>query len=128
MAMVLLALQRTGLSFLRYTMNIDTFASLKVMMDTLECEAADEKEALSLLHAQCLEILQLVDQLRFSNNSAHVQLATRQALQYLNKGISEIDLKKRAFHLPKKSGKVDLRDICGPVHAGLEIILNLNYK
>lgn len=98
------------------------------MMDNLECEAIDEKEALTELQAQCQEILQLVDQLRFSNNSAHVQLATRQALQYLNRGMSEIDQKKQAFQLAKKSEKIDLSDICGPLHAGLEIILNLNYK
>ncbi|WP_345164736.1 hypothetical protein [Nibribacter koreensis] len=109
-------------------MNIDTFASLKVLMDNLECEATDEQKALHELQKQCNEILFLIKNLQFNNDSAHVQLATRQALQYIHRAISEIDTKRIENTPVGPNSKVDLQDICGPAHASLEIILNLNYK
>ncbi|QHL88959.1 hypothetical protein GU926_16595 [Nibribacter ruber] len=108
-------------------MNIDTFASLKVLMENLECEATNEKEALHELQTQCNEILHLIKTLQFTNNSAHVQLATKQALEYIYKALSEIDTKRVAVQAGQ-NGTVDLHDICGPAHASLEIILNLNYN
>ncbi|WP_157600685.1 hypothetical protein [Rufibacter sp. DG15C] len=109
-------------------MNIDTFASLKVLMENLECEATDEQKALHELQKQCNEILYLIKNLQFNHNSAHVQLATKQALQYIYRALSEIDTKRVAHARVKPKAKVDLQDICGPAHASLEIILNLNYN
>jgi hypothetical protein len=108
-------------------MNIDTFTSLKLLMEHLECGAEDSLTAVNEIQNKCQEALQLIDELRFKNNSAHVQLATRQAIQYINKALYEIEAYAAAYNPVTKSSTVNIKDICSPLHAGLEIILNLNY-
>jgi hypothetical protein len=108
-------------------MNKETFTSLKLLLKNLECEADDSLPGVNEVKSQCQKALQLIDDLRFNNNSAHVQLATRQAIQYINKALYEIDAYVTAYNPVTKSSPVNIKDICSPVHAGLEIILNLNY-
>jgi hypothetical protein len=109
-------------------MNRETFTSLKALMKTLECGTDDSLSAVNEVKNQCQEALQLIDELRFKDNSAHVQLATKQAIQYINKALFEIDAYVTAYNRVSKSSTVNIKDICSPVHAGLEIILNLNYS
>jgi hypothetical protein len=108
-------------------MNSETFISLKLLMKNLECGTEDSLSAVNEVKSQCQTALQLIDDLRFHNNSAHVQLATRQAIQYIKKALYEIDAYVAAYDPLTKSSTVTIKDICSPVHAGLEIILNLNY-
>lgn len=108
-------------------MNRDTFTSLTVLMKNLECGENDSLSAVNELKSQCQEALDLIDDLSFHNNSAHVQLATKQAVQYINKALFEIDAYLAAYNPVTKTSTVNIKDICSPVHAGLEIILNLNY-
>jgi hypothetical protein len=108
-------------------MNLDTFASLKLLMQNLECGTDDSLLAVNEIRNKCQEALQLVDDLRFKSNSAHVQLATRQSIQYINKALSEIDAYFVAYNPLTKSSTVNIKDICSPAQAGLEIILNLDY-
>lgn len=96
-------------------------------MQNLECEPGNSLTAVQELKTKCQEALQLIDDLRFKNNSDHVLLATKQAIQYINKALFEIDAYVAGYNPVVKSSTVSMRDICSPVHAGLEIILNLNY-
>ena len=108
-------------------MNFDTFTALKAIMKNLECEKEISIEAVQELQNQCQEALQLIQDLRFKNNSAHVKLATKQAVQYINKALFEIKAYNASYNPATKTSQVSLKDICSPVHAGMEIILNLNY-
>ncbi|WP_345164752.1 hypothetical protein [Nibribacter koreensis] len=109
-------------------MNTETFTSLQELMKNLNCKAKNTPTAVLALRYQCEEILEHIEHLGFTNNSAHVQLATKQALQYIHRALEQAD----AFTLGKGSRtgnqKKNLMDICGPAHASLEIILNLNYN
>ena len=108
-------------------MNLDNFASLKSLKDSLECEPNNNLAAMEEIKNKCLEAIQLIDDLRFKNNSAHVQLATKQALQYLNKALIQLETYTRSYNPATGSSVVSVKDICSPAHAGLEVILNLNY-
>ena len=109
-------------------MNHDIFTSLQELMNHLNCKAKNSPTAVLAVRFQCEEVLRHIEHLQFTNNSAHVQLATKQALQYISTAIEEAD----AYILGKGSlsgnKKKNLMDICGPAHASLEIILNLNYN
>jgi hypothetical protein len=108
-------------------MNIDTFTSLKLLMKDLECGTDNSLSSVNEVKAKCQQALQLIDDLRYKHHSAHVQLATRQAIQYINKGLYEIEAYLAAYDPATKTSTVTIKDICSPVHAGLETILNLNY-
>lgn len=108
-------------------MNIDHFASLKSLKESLECEPGNNLAAMGEIKRKCLEAIQLIDELRFKNNSAHVQLATRQALQYLDKALIQLEAYTASYNPATESSAVSVKDICSPAHAGLEVILNLNY-
>lgn len=108
-------------------MNIDNFASLKSLKESLECESNNNLAGMEEIKKKCLEAIQLIDDLRFKNNSAHVQLATRQALQYLNKALFQLETYKASYNPATETSVVSVKDICSPAHAGLEVILNLNY-
>ncbi len=95
-------------------------------MDSLECDAHDNPQALYGIKTQCEKALDLIQHLQFSDNSAHVQLATKQALQYIRRAIYEAEA-YTARGTAVSNGKGNLMDICGPAHASLEIILNLDY-
>ena len=109
-------------------MNIDTFASLKQLKDNLACEQVNSLAAMNEVKIKCREAVRLIDGLRFKNNSAHVQLATKHALQYLTKALFETEAYLAAYDAVSRSSTVNIKDICRPAHAGLEIILNLNYE
>jgi hypothetical protein len=113
-------------------MNKETFAALKELMDNLEGEANNNEAdnniaAVKEIKQKCLEALNLIEDLRFKNNSPHVQLATKQSTQYINKALFEIEAYFAAYDPVSKSSTVSIKDIFSPVHAGLEIILNLDY-
>jgi hypothetical protein len=108
-------------------MNIDNFASLKILKENLEREADDSLQGVKEIKQKCLEAVKLIDDLRFKNNSAHVQLATRHALQYINKALFKIEAYFVAYSPVTKTSTVNINDICSPAQSGLEIILNLNY-
>ena len=108
-------------------MNIDIFTDLKTLKADLDCEMEEGPKAVNSIKSKCLEALQLIEQLSFNDNSPHVQLATRHSIQYLQKALSEIDSFFSGNTQTRKNQK-SLRDICAPAHAGLEIILNLNYE
>ncbi|WP_157593155.1 hypothetical protein [Rufibacter tibetensis] len=105
-------------------MNTVTFSTLKQLMDDLECDAHDNPDAIYEIRNQCEKVLDLIQHLQFSDNSAHVQLATKQALQYIHSALSAAEVYTASLHSIDR--KEDMMDICGPAHAGLEIILNLN--
>lgn len=109
-------------------MNSDTFTSLQDLRDRLKCDVQNSPSKVLEVKSQCEEVLQHIQHLQFTNNSAHVQLATKQALQYIHRAIEQAD----AFAIGKSfstgNRKKNLMDICGPAHASLEIILNLNFK
>jgi hypothetical protein len=108
-------------------MNIDIFKHLKSIKNTLECEKEESLKAADDLRSKCLEALQLIDELRFRDNSPHIQLATRHAIQYLQKALAEIDAFTASYNSASRGRLGNFKDICAPAHAGLEIILNLNY-
>ncbi|KAA3435934.1 hypothetical protein [Rufibacter hautae] len=107
-------------------MNTDTFSSLKEILDNLECDAQGNPDAVHEIRNQCEKVLYFIQHLQFSDNSAHVQLATKQALQYIHRALEEAEA-YMARGIPAVNGKGNLMDICGPAHASLEIILNLDY-
>jgi hypothetical protein len=106
-------------------MNTDTFSSLKEIMTNLECDAHDNPQAVYEIKNQCERVLDLIQHLQFTDNSAHVQLATKHALQYIQRALLEAEA--YATGTTFINGKGNLMDICGPAHASLEIILNLDY-
>lgn len=108
-------------------MNTDTFAFLRQLKDNLEGRQDISLAAINEIKYQCQQALHLIDNLRFQNNSAHVQLATKQAIQYIEKALYEIDAFAAAYNPRTKSSTVNIKDISSPALAGLEIILNLNY-
>ena len=108
-------------------MNVDIFTNLKAIKGNLECEQEESPKAAEDLKIKCLEALRLINDLRFRDNSPHVQLATRHANQYLQKALSEIDAFSVSYNPLTRRSNVLLKDVCAPAHAGLEIILNLNY-
>ncbi len=108
-------------------MNNETFISLKLLLESIERGPNDIPLLVNELKLKCEEGLQLIDDLRFSNNSPHVQLATRQSVQYINKALLEIESYLSSYNSNTKKSNVSLQDINSPIHAGLEIILNLNY-
>ena len=108
-------------------MNREAFTSLKLIMEYLEGEANNNLAAVKEIQHKCQEALNLIEDLRFKNNSPHVQLATKQSIQYINKALFEIEAYSAAYNPATKTSTVNIKDICSPVHAGLEIILNLDY-
>ena len=108
-------------------MNIDIFTNLKTLKADLDDEVSEGPKAINNIKSKCLEALYLIEQLSFNDNSPHVQLATRHSIQYLQKALAEIDGFFSENNHPRKNQK-SLRDIYAPAHAGLEIILNLNYE
>lgn len=107
-------------------MNIETFASLKALMNNLECKSEEASPAVSEIKITCQEALHLIDTLRFQNESEHIQLAMKQAYQYINKALYEIETYSNSYNPFINNSKMNIMDICGPAHASLEIILNLN--
>ncbi|WP_192823454.1 hypothetical protein [Rufibacter sp. LB8] len=107
-------------------MNTDTFASLKELMDNLECDAHNNPIAVQEIKAQCEKVLELIQHLQFTESSPHVQLATKQALQYIQRALVEAEDYTNGLNSMDANRKENLMDICGPAHAGLEIILNLS--
>jgi len=112
--------------FAKNTMNTDTFASLRELMENLECDAHNNPTAVQEIKIQCEKVLQLILHLQFTESSAHVQLATKQALQYIKRALTEAEDYTNGLHSLDANRKGNLMDICGPAHASLEIILNLN--
>jgi hypothetical protein len=108
-------------------MNVDVFTNLKAIKNNLECEQEESPRAAEDIKSKCLEALHLIDDLRFRDNSPHIQLATRHAIQYLQKALAEIDSFSGSYNPVTRQSNVFLKDVCAPAHAGLEIILNLNY-
>ncbi len=109
-------------------MNTDTFASLQKIMNSLECDAYNNPAAVFEIKTQCEQILQLILHLQFTENSAHIQMATRQSLQYIHRALTEAKKYTNGVYPLDSIRKEDLMDICGPAHASLEVILNLYQK
>lgn len=108
-------------------MNMNNFAALKSLKESLECEPNNNLVDMAEIKHKCLEAIHLIDDLRFKNNSAHVQLATKQALQYLNKALIQLEAYTRSYNPVTERSVVSVKDVCSPAHAGLEVILNLDY-
>ncbi|GEO06072.1 hypothetical protein AAE02nite_37360 [Adhaeribacter aerolatus] len=108
-------------------MNSEIFTNLRALKNTLDCEVNDGPNGVESVKDKCLEALVLIKQLSFNDSSPHVQLATRHSIQYLHKALTEIDIFYASYNKARKTRNA-LKDICAPAHAGLEIILNLNYQ
>ncbi|MDB5263482.1 MAG: hypothetical protein JWQ14_2765 [Adhaeribacter sp.] len=76
------------------------------------------------LKSICNAILKEIDIIKIDSVSDHITLTKVQAKQYINKGLQEIEKYNNPTILRSLG---NFTDVLKPIHAGLELVLNLDY-
>jgi hypothetical protein len=76
------------------------------------------------LKSICAAILKEIDTLKTDSVSDHVTMTKVQAKQYINRGLQEIENYNNP-NILRTLG--NFTDMLKPIHAGLELVLNLDY-
>ncbi len=104
--------------------NTGIFTHLELLNQELNTLTGESDVPISGLKSICNAILREIDILKTDVTSDHTTMTKNQARKYINKGLLEIEKYNNPSILTTMG---NYTDVLKPIHAGLELVLNLDY-